>query len=73
VVRTRLAARGAIAGDYDPEIVGAIMVGAIGGAVEAASRGADRKDVIANAVRFLVKALEPREETPSGASTHATV
>jgi AcrR family transcriptional regulator len=64
--------RGAIAGDYDPEIVGAIMVSAIGGAVDAASRGADRKDVIANAVRFFVRALEPRGETPSKASTPAT-
>lgn len=61
-----LTVRGATADDYDPEIVGAIIVGAISGAMEAASRGADRKDVIANTVRFLVRALEPREEGPSG-------
>jgi AcrR family transcriptional regulator len=59
--------RGAIAGDYDPEIIGAIVVGAIGGASAAASRGAARKDVIANAVRFLVRALQSRQETPSHA------
>jgi AcrR family transcriptional regulator len=66
------ARRGAIAGDYDLNIIGAIMVGAIGGAVAAASRGADRKDVIANARRFLIRALKPAEETRSRPSTHAT-
>jgi AcrR family transcriptional regulator len=66
------ALRGAIAGDYDPDIIGAIMVGAIGGAVTAASRGADRKDVIANARRFLMRALKPGEEIRSRESTHAT-
>jgi AcrR family transcriptional regulator len=66
------ARRGAIAGDYDLNIIGAIMVGAIGGAVAAASRGADRKDVIANARRFLIRALKPAKETPSRPSTHAT-
>jgi AcrR family transcriptional regulator len=55
--------RGAIHDDYDPEIVGAILVGAIGGAMAAASRGADREAVIANAVRFLLRALE--HTTPS--------
>ena len=64
--------RGAIAGDYDPDIVGAIIVGALGGAFAAASRGAARKDVIANAVRFLLRALEPRDETPPRPSMHAT-
>jgi AcrR family transcriptional regulator len=52
------ARRGAIHDDYDPDIVGAIVVGAIGGAMAAASRGADREAVIANAVRFLLRALE---------------
>ncbi len=66
------ALRGAIAGDYDPDIIGAIMVGAIGGAVAAASRGADRKAVIANARRFLVRALQPAEETRSRASAEVT-
>ena len=66
------ARRGAIAGDYDLDIIGAIMVGAIGGAVAAASRGADRKDVIANARRFLTRALKPAEESRSRPSTHAT-
>ncbi len=65
------ARRGAIAGGYNLNIIGAIMVGAIGGAVAAASRGADRKDVIANAQRFLIRALKSGEETGSGASTHA--
>jgi AcrR family transcriptional regulator len=52
------ARRGAIHDDYDPEIGGAILVGAIGGAMAAATRGADREVVIANAVRFLLRALE---------------
>ncbi len=51
--------RGAMHADYDPEIVGAILVGAIGGAMAAAARGADRAQVIANAVRFLLRALRP--------------
>ena len=50
--------RGAIHDDFDPEIVGAIVVGAIGGAMAAAARGADREAVIANAVRFLLRALQ---------------
>jgi AcrR family transcriptional regulator len=66
------ARRGAIAGDYDLGIIGAIMVGAIGGAVAAASRGADRKAVIANARRFLIRALNPGEEARPRASMHAT-
>lgn len=45
---------------YDPAIVGAILVGAIGGAVTAAGRGAPRDKVIDNAVRFLVHALRPQ-------------
>ena len=49
--------RGAVTSDYDIEIVGAIVVGAIGGALAAAARGAARDAVIANAVRFLVRAL----------------
>jgi len=52
--------RGAVAADYDLEIAGAIVVGAIGGAIAAAARGAARPAVIANAVRFLMRALEPR-------------
>ncbi len=52
------AGRGAIHDDFDPEIVGAIVVGAIGGAMAAAARGADREAVIANAVRFLLRALQ---------------
>jgi AcrR family transcriptional regulator len=52
------ARRGAIRDDCDPEIVGAIVVGAIGGAMAAASRGADREAVIANAVQFLLRALQ---------------
>ena len=55
------ARRSAIHDDYDPEIVGAILVGAIGGAMAAASRGADREAVIANAVRFLLRALQRAE------------
>jgi AcrR family transcriptional regulator len=50
--------RGAVHDDYDAEIVGAIVVGAIGGAMAAASRGADREAVIANAMRFLLRALQ---------------
>jgi hypothetical protein len=57
--------RGAVAADYDPEIVGAVVVGAIGGAMDAAGRGAARDAVIANAVRFLMRALEPRGERPA--------
>jgi AcrR family transcriptional regulator len=53
------ARRGAIHDDYDSEIVGDIVIGAIGGAMTAASRGADREAVIANAVRFLLRALQP--------------
>jgi AcrR family transcriptional regulator len=52
--------RGAVAADYDLEIVGAIVVGVIGGAMAAAARGAARDAVIANAVRFLLRGLEPR-------------
>jgi len=65
------ARHGAIADDYDLDIIGAIMVGAIGGAVAAASRGADRKHVIANARRFLIRALKPGEEIRSRTSTRA--
>jgi AcrR family transcriptional regulator len=57
--------RGAVTADYDPEIVGAIVVGAIGGAMDAARRGAARDAVIANAVRFLLRALEPRGVCPA--------
>jgi AcrR family transcriptional regulator len=53
------ALRGAIHADYDPEILGAIVVGAVGGAMAAASRGAARDQVIANAVRFFLRALQP--------------
>jgi len=45
---------------------------AIGGALDAAGRGAARDAVIANAVKFLLRALQPREETPSDASPHTT-
>ena len=65
------ARHGAIAGDYDLDIIGAIMVGAIGGAVTAASRGADRTHVIDNARRFLIRALKPGEAIRSRASTCA--
>jgi AcrR family transcriptional regulator len=51
--------RGAIDPAYDPKIVGAILVGAVGGAVAAATRSADRKKVTANTVRFLLRALRP--------------
>jgi AcrR family transcriptional regulator len=57
--------RGTVASDYDPEIVGAIVDRAIGGALVAASRGATRDAVIANAVKFLLRALEPRGMCPS--------
>jgi AcrR family transcriptional regulator len=56
--------RGAVASDYDPEIVGAMVVGAIGGATAAAARGAARDAVIANAVRFLLRALQASEPDP---------
>jgi AcrR family transcriptional regulator len=51
--------RGAIDPSYDAEIIGALLVGTIGGAVVASSRGAARDKVIANAVRFLIRALQP--------------
>jgi AcrR family transcriptional regulator len=51
--------RGAIDVAYDAEILGALLVGTIGGAVSAAHRGAARDKVIANAVRFLKQALVP--------------
>ena len=57
--------RGTVATDYDPEIVGAIVDSAIGGALNAAGRGAARDAVIANAVRFLTRALEPRGGCPA--------
>jgi AcrR family transcriptional regulator len=52
---------GRVYADYDPGIVGAVIVGAIGGAMAAASRGAAREEVIANGVRFLLRALRPAE------------
>jgi AcrR family transcriptional regulator len=57
--------RGTVASDYDPEIVGAMVDSAIGGALVAAGRGAARDAVIANAVKFLLRALEPREMRPA--------
>jgi hypothetical protein len=51
--------RGTIDTAYDAEILGALLVGTIGGAVSASSRGAPRDKVIANAVRFLKQALVP--------------
>lgn len=54
--------RGTVASDYDPGIVGAMVDRAIGGALDAAGRGAARDAVIANAVKFLLRALEPRED-----------
>jgi AcrR family transcriptional regulator len=57
--------RGAVAADYDLQIVGAIVVGAIGGAIAAAARGAARDAVIVNSVRFLLRALEPRGVCPA--------
>jgi len=50
--------RGAIDAEYDPEIVGAILLGAIGGAVTA-TRGANRDRAISNSVRYLLGALRP--------------
>jgi hypothetical protein len=51
--------RGTVASDYDPEFVGAMVERAIGGALDVSGRGAARDAVIANAVRFLVRALRP--------------
>jgi AcrR family transcriptional regulator len=51
--------RGAIDPSYDAEIVGALLVGTIGGAVAAENHGAPRDKVIANTVRFLMRALRP--------------
>jgi AcrR family transcriptional regulator len=51
--------RGTIDSGYDAEILGALLVGMIGGAVSAASRGSARDKVITNAVRFLRRALAP--------------
>jgi AcrR family transcriptional regulator len=56
--------RGTVASDYDPEIVGAMADRAIGGALDAAGRGAAPDAVIENAVRFLMRALEPRGVCP---------
>jgi AcrR family transcriptional regulator len=61
----RAAARGSVYADYDPDIVGSVIVGAIGGAMAAASRGAPREAVIANGVRFFLRALRPAEAQPS--------
>ena len=52
--------RGVVDACYDPEIVGALLLGTIGGAVAAANRGAPRDKVIANTVRFLIRALQPQ-------------
>ncbi len=52
--------RGVIDASYDAEVVGALLVGTIGGAVGAANRGAARDKVIANTVRFLMRALQPQ-------------
>jgi AcrR family transcriptional regulator len=57
--------RGTVASDYDPDIVGAMVDSAIGGALVAAGRGAARDAVIANAVKFLLRALEPRGMYPA--------
>lgn len=57
--------RGTVASDYDPEIVGAMVDRAIGGAIDAAGRGAARDAVVGNAVRFLMRALEPRGGRPA--------
>lgn len=57
--------RGTVASDYDPEIVGAMVDRAIGGALVAAGRGAARDAVIENAVKFLLRALEPRRICPA--------
>ena len=51
--------RGTVDAAYDADILGALLVGTIGGAVSAANRGAARDKVIANAVRFLKQALVP--------------
>ncbi len=52
--------RGVVDASYDPEIVGALLLGTIGGAVAATNRGAPRDKVIANTVRFLIRALQPQ-------------
>ena len=52
--------RGVVDASYDAEIVGALLLGTIGGAVAAANRGAPRDKVIANTVRFLIRALQPK-------------
>jgi len=52
--------RGVLDASYDPEIAGALLLGTIGGAVAAANRGAPRDKVIANTVRFLIRALQPQ-------------
>ena len=51
--------RGRIDGAFDAEILGSLLVGAVAGAVTAANRGAARDKVLANAVRFLKRALVP--------------
>jgi AcrR family transcriptional regulator len=58
-VLQRAIQRGTIDAAYDAEILGALLVGTIGGAVSAANRGADRDKVIANSVRFLKQAMVP--------------
>jgi AcrR family transcriptional regulator len=51
--------RGAIDSTYDANILGALVVSTIGGALAASSHGATNDDVIANTVRFLMRALRP--------------
>jgi len=58
-VLQRAIQRGTIDAAYDAEILGALLVGTIGGAVSASGRGAARDKVIANSVRFLKQAMVP--------------
>jgi AcrR family transcriptional regulator len=58
-VLQRAIQRGTIDAAYDAEILGALLVGTIGGAVSAANHGADRDKVITNSVRFLKHAMVP--------------
>jgi len=58
-IRAGAAAR-TVAGDYDPDIVGQAIVGAIHQCrLEADCSGRSRSDVIGNLTRFLVRALRP--------------
>lgn len=59
-ILTNAMQRGAIDNTYDANILGALVVSTIGGAVEASSHGAASDEVIANTVRYLMRALRPQ-------------